>query len=126
MKEIQATLGGVGSISEKGDVAYFRVQSLEQIYNVIVPYFDKYPLITQKLADYILFKEIVLKMMQKEHLNKEGFQEIVNIRASLNLGLSENLKAAFPPLGDFFTCKKIKTIPVSRPLVENSKIPDPE
>lgn len=115
LKEIQATLGGVGSISEKGDVAYFRVQSLEQIYNVIVPYFDKYPLITQKLADYILFREIVIKMMQKEHLNKEGFQEIVNIRASLNLGLSENLKAAFP-----------KTIPVSRLLVENSKIPDPE
>jgi len=96
-------------------MVYFRVQSLEQIHNVIIPYFDKYPLITQKLADYILFREIVIKMMQKEHLNKEGFQAIVNIRASLNLGLSEKLKASFP-----------KTIPVSRPLVDNSKIPDPE
>ena len=115
LKEIQATLGGVGSISEKQSMVYFRVQSLEQIHNVIIPYFDKYPLITQKLADYILFREIVIKMMQKEHLNKEGFQAIVNIRASLNLGLSEKLKASFP-----------KTIPVSRPLVDNSKIPDPE
>lgn len=115
LREIQATLGGVGSISYKQSMAYFRVQSLEQIYNVIIPYFDKYSLITKKLADYILFREIVMKMMQREHLNKEGLQTIVNIRASLNLGLSEDLKAAFP-----------KTIPVSRPLVENSKIPDPE
>ncbi len=115
LREIQATLGGVGSISDKQGMAYFRVQSLEQIYNVIIPYFDKYPLISQKLADYILFKEIVMKMMQKEHLNEKGIQTIVNIRASLNLGLSENLKAAFP-----------ETMPVSRPLVENSKIPDPE
>ena len=115
MKEIQSTLGGVGSISGKKDMAYLRVQSLEQIYNVIIPYFDKYPLITQKLADYILFREIVMKMKQREHLNKEGLQEIVNIRASINLGLSPELKAAFP-----------KTMPVSRPFVENSKIPDPE
>jgi hypothetical protein len=115
LNNIKTTLGGVGSISEKGDEAYFRVQSLEQIFNVIVPHFDKYPLITQKLADYILFREIVMKMLQKEHLNKKGLQEIVNIRASLNLGLSEKLKAAFP-----------KTIPVSRLFVENSKIPDPE
>ena len=115
LKEIQATLGGVGSISEKPSMVYFRVQSLKQIHDVIIPYFDKYPLITQKLGDYILFREIVIKMVQKEHLNKAGLQAIVNIRASLNLGLSESLKEAFP-----------ETIPVSRPLVDKSKIPDPE
>ena len=35
-------------------------------------------------------------MIKGEHLKKEGLQSIINIRASLNLGLSEVLKAAFP------------------------------
>ena len=33
-----------------------------------------------------------------EHLNPEGLQKIVNIRASINLGLSDKLKEAFPKL----------------------------
>jgi len=48
-------------------------------------------------------------------LTNEGLQSIVAIKASLNLGLSEDLKAAFPDI-----------IPVSRSLVENLKVPHPE
>ncbi len=35
-------------------------------------------------------------MRLKEHLTKEGLESIVNIRASINLGLPESLKEAFP------------------------------
>ncbi len=96
----------------------FRVSSPKQILEHILPHFDKYPLITQKSADFLLFKIIVQMMLNREHLNEEGLQEIVNIRASLNLGLSNVLKSAFPD-----------TIPVSRPLVTNqlsNKIPHPQ
>lgn len=48
-------------------------------------------------------------------MTNEGLQSIVAIKASLNLGLSEDLKAAFPDI-----------IPVSRSLVENLKVPHPE
>lgn len=44
----------------------------------------------------------------------QGLQKIVAIRASLNLGLSDQLEVAFP-----------KTIPVSRPDVLDYKIKDP-
>jgi hypothetical protein len=54
-------------------------------------------------------------MKGKEHLSKEGLQGIVNIRASLNFGLSEDLKEVFP-----------ETKPVQRPDVEDKQIPDPE
>lgn len=115
LKEIQANFKGIGRISNKENSVYFRVQSLEEILNVIIPHFDKYSLITQKLADYLLFRKIVIKMKDGEHLTKEGLQAIVNIRATINLGLSEDLKAAFP-----------NTIPEPRPLIENLKITDPE
>jgi hypothetical protein len=50
----------------------------------------------QKLFYYILFRKVVILMLNKEHLNKDGLQKIVNIRASINKGLSAKLKAAFP------------------------------
>lgn len=84
----------------------FRVTSLKQILSKILPHFDKYNLITKKQADYILFKQIVMLVDQGEHLTDLGLQAIINIRASLNLGLSEVLKTAFP-----------KTIAVVRPFI---------
>jgi hypothetical protein len=61
-----------------------------------------------------LFKSIVEKMQRKEHFLPSGLQEIVNLRASFNLGLSDYLKATFP-----------KTIPIPRPLVVFSELPHP-
>ena len=54
----------------------------------ILPHFDLYPLITHKRADYLLFKQIFTMMERVEHLKMDKLQAIVNIRASLNLGLS--------------------------------------
>ena len=35
-------------------------------------------------------------MQQKEHLTIEGIENIINIRATMNLGLTPTLKKAFP------------------------------
>ncbi len=51
-------------------------------------------------------------MQAKEHLTDAGINKIVAIKASMNNGLSSDLYAAFPSLN-----------PVSRPLVEDKKIP---
>lgn len=37
-------------------------------------------------------------MQRKEHLTQEGLKKIVALKASLNLGLSDKLKEAFPNL----------------------------
>jgi hypothetical protein len=63
---------------------------------VIIDHFDKYPLITKKLADYNLFKSAYSIIINKEHLTKEGLYKLVSIKGSLNLGLSSELKSAFP------------------------------
>jgi hypothetical protein len=53
-------------------------------------------------------------IQNKKHLTADGLKEIVSIKASMNLGLSESLKAVFP-----------NVIPVSRPLAISQKIQDP-
>jgi hypothetical protein len=73
----------------------YQVRSVKDL-RVIIAHFDKYPLISQKFADYQLFKQIVEMMNRKEHLTIEGLKRIVALRASINKGLSETLKSAFP------------------------------
>ena len=44
-----------------------KVQSVKD-FRVIINHFDKYPLITQKLKDYLLFKEAFYLFSKKEYL----------------------------------------------------------
>ena len=106
---------GIGEIfkSEKDNSIRYVVSSLSGLI-VIINHFDKYSLITQKLGDYLLFKRALDLISKKEHITLEGLQKILAIKASMNLGLSNEIKAAFPEI-----------IPIQRPLVNNTKIPDP-
>ena len=108
LSQIQAYFNGVGNIIVAGSTASFRVTSLREMTGVIIPHFDKYPLITQKRADYLLYKQAIMLIAEKKHLTEEGLQELVNIRASVNFGLSEELNNVFP-----------NTVGVDRLLVEN-------
>lgn len=49
----------------------------------------------------------------KKHLTMEGIQKIVSYKAPINLGLIDELKAAFP-----------NTIPAEKYLAVNTKIPN--
>lgn len=75
----------------------------------------RYPLITQKRADYELFKKAINCINDKEHITTEGLYKIISIKASMNLGLSDELKVAFP-----------NVISIKRPLVKNQPLPDPQ
>lgn len=106
---------GVGIIYIRGDnlAAIYKVSSLFELTNVIIPHFTKYPLLTQKKADFLLFKEVVELMSNKFHLTMEGLQQIINIRASMNKGLPDTLKSEFSEVS-----------PVERPLILTESIPD--
>ena len=60
---------------------------------------DKYPLLTKKGADYLIFKTVVELMENKAHLTQEGLQKIVALKGILNTGfISKDLQAAFSDL----------------------------
>ena len=79
---------GVGQINKQGKkYIQLRVASIKEL-QAIINHFDKYPLITQKLKDYLLFKKAFYLISQKEHLTKEGLRKIVVIKTSMNQGLT--------------------------------------
>ena len=54
-------------------------------------------------------------MCNKKHLTIEGLRQILAIKSSMNLGISDELKIVFPDV-----------IPVTRPIVKNQIIEDPQ
>nr|YP_009582585.1 ribosomal protein S3 [Dactylellina haptotyla]QBL01970.1 ribosomal protein S3 [Dactylellina haptotyla] len=111
LESIKTGLGDVGSIVDNTDKAVqYRVGSKKDL-KLIIEHFDKHPLITQKFADYQLFKQAFELILSKEHLTDNGLKKLVAIKASMNKGLPETLKNYFPNM-----------FPVTRPIVTNQEI----
>lgn len=66
------------------------------------------------MADFLLFKKAVRLVENKEHLTIDGLNQIVNLKTSMNLGLSDMLKYKF-----------INHISVIRPTIEGFLNLDP-
>jgi len=97
LMKIKYFFNEIGSISFSNDNGVmYRVNKLDDIINIIIPHFDKYPLITQKQSDYKTFKNIVELINKGEHLNENGIIKIINLKTVLNKGLSEKLRINFP------------------------------
>ena len=111
---LQKHLNGIDSIhidSNKNRVN-FSVDSVKDLV-ILIKHFDKYPLLTKKRADFILFKEVVKLIINKHHLSLEGLKQIINIKATMNLGLSLMLKSEFYAF-----------VPVCRPIIIIKFIPE--
>ena len=74
---------------------------------VIIPHFSNYPLVSQKRADYEILKQAIELINLNKNKKKESLIKFVNIRASMNNGLSPLLKENF-----------IEVVPIERPRVE--------
>jgi hypothetical protein len=70
---------------------------------------------TQKQADFELFKQGYNLIKAYKHLTLEGLNEFVAIKASMNIGLSDILKTNFPEI-----------IQIPRPKIAQFSIPDPQ
>lgn len=84
-----------GGAITSGDHSVIRFESLKNL-DPVIRHFESYPLRTKKYEDYLLFKQAYEMILNKEHLTIAGLKKIVAIKASLNKGLSDELKLEFP------------------------------
>ena len=113
LQNIKETLG-VGIVrSNSKSTAVFRVNSMQEL-KVIINHFEKYPLVSAKYPDYLLFKQCYDLIEQKEHLTEAGFNKILALKYNLNKSLPAELKSAFPDL-----------VPIARPEYKIIEIPNP-
>ena len=116
--QIQEFFGGIGHIHKTENLVFYTVSNIKEIRKTILPHFIKYHMLSQKAEDFRLFRLIVEHMENKAHYTIEGLREIINIKASLNKGLStlwgEAIKSEF-----------INIKPVLRQRVITNNISDP-
>lgn len=67
-----------------GDRYELRIRNFEALKNVIIPFFEKNKLLTQKKHDFQKFRTIIILMDRKAHLTIEGVEKILSIAESMN------------------------------------------
>jgi hypothetical protein len=78
---------GCGRITAKGpnsDVLTYSVYRRRDLESVIIPFFERWPLLSRKQEEFEKFREIVLMMQQRLHLTDDGFRRIVELAFSMN------------------------------------------
>jgi hypothetical protein len=75
------------------DCYHYRVKNLKDLLDVIIPFFEKYPLKTNKKYQLKVFKELCLILKSKDHLKNEGLENCKLLVEKLSsLKKSENLE----------------------------------
>ena len=76
---------GCGTVRKNhGDRYELRIRKLDHLKNVVIPFFEKYPLQTRKKYDFLSFRKVVLLMDKKEHLTEEGIKKIFSAIKKMN------------------------------------------
>jgi hypothetical protein len=80
----QSTLDGKGSIAadSKTKTAYvFKLEGIKNCIEYILPLFDNYELQlpSTKKKQYSLFREVLIKIKEKNHLTPDGLDDIINL-----------------------------------------------
>ena len=60
-----------------GVIYAYRVRSIKHLDEIILPFFEKYPLKTQKRLDFLFFKKVVRSLVKKDHLDPTTFHPLM-------------------------------------------------
>jgi hypothetical protein len=75
--------GGV-RFSKRDQNYKFEVRSTKDLVQIIIPHFDKFPLLTSKKEEFERFKEICKIIHSNHHLTKEGMNTVIQLSRYVN------------------------------------------
>lgn len=75
---------GCGSYYSYKDYGEYKCQSFQHSYEIILPFFQKYPILGVKSLDFKDWSKIAEMIKTKAHLTEEGLDKIKEIRAGMN------------------------------------------
>ena len=79
---------GYGSVvknrSCNSKIMEYRIRSIDSLFNVIIPFFERNKLLTKKKLDFIYFRRILLIIKKGDHLKLDGLEKIREIKDKMN------------------------------------------
>lgn len=85
---------GCGTLRERQDgIVYYEVTNIKALQEKIIPFFERFGFLSaNKKTNFSIFKEIIDLMHKSEHLTKDGFRKIIQLREILNEGRGRKRK----------------------------------
>lgn len=68
------------------DMLVYTVSNRRHLREKVIPFFERYRLLSKKWEDFLRFKEIVEALERKEHTTKEGFERLIKLAMEMNKG----------------------------------------
>ena len=62
----------------------YEIRSVKDLVERVIPHFEEVPLLSGKIRDFERFAIICKLMYEKQHLEREGFNKIVNLAFHMN------------------------------------------
>jgi len=77
-----------GALRKRSDgVWYYEVNNFADIVENVIPFFNKFGFLSdKKKKDFVKFKQLAKLIYERKHLTKEGIEEILAIRETMNNG----------------------------------------
>jgi hypothetical protein len=66
------------------DSVHLQIIKFKDILEIIIPFFEDYPVQGKKSLDFSDFKKVAELIKNKEHLTPEGFNKILEIKTKMN------------------------------------------
>jgi len=73
---------GVGSVTKDNNKGQFFIRDRKHIEDIILPIFDKYPLLTSKYFDYSRFKQALYLLNDKDISKEQRDKELLILKNS--------------------------------------------
>lgn len=73
----------LGKNKEDTNCYRFRVRKLEDLCNIIIPFFDKHELKTKKQIEFVGFRDVCFLLKKKIHLTEKGFDLCLNLASQI-------------------------------------------
>jgi len=64
----------------KDGICYFETRKIKDLSETVIPFFRKFPLLSKRKKVFVIFCKILQIVNKKEHLEKQGIEEILRLR----------------------------------------------
>ena len=76
-----------GYVRERVDnLHYFEIVDFQKIICLVIPFFERFKLKSEKKEDFKIFKKVANLMKEGKHLTRQGLMEILALRDPMNRG----------------------------------------
>ena len=75
-----------------GDRYCWRVRDLKNLAEIVIPFFERYKLKSQKRIEFHKFAKVVRLMQRGDHLEEEGFNRISKLASEMNRCTREEIR----------------------------------